>query len=557
VRVACVGGGPGGLFLSILLARAGRHTVDVFERHAANVTYGFGVVFSRMSAARLRAGAMHVLDEVLDHGVKWESIEVRVRGTSFKSSGHGFGAVDRQTLIRVLQKHAQAAGARIHHSTPAHAANLLEDYDVIVAADGAGSGTRRHLADHFRPTVTHGSSRYIWLAMDRAVESMQFLIADGRDGPVGAHVYPYSAVASTFLAEVPEDVWRRAGFTDEQRPPGWNDDLAKEYCEEVFAQDLAGARLIGNGSRWQTFTEVRNERWFAPPVVLLGDAAHTAHFSVGSGTSMAMEDAAELARCLARFDRVDAAFEAYQAARQPSVAAIQESAWTSSQFWERLQNEVGRDVGELMLRLLTRTGQTDLDTLLRIDGHLSTVLRPASDIDHAHDAIPAVRWGDVHREPHATGAALVESSQIAEINAFGEDLSRWDCVAVTADWQEDYSHEPQRCAHDIGELRKRASRTPCGLFVLVDTKESQRLIVDRLRAHLCALRNRVALDFVSVGRISLLPAARALQMVLCDFVKSELRLPAVYACTPEHLNHARTHVQAARADQIWLLQGSW
>jgi len=544
------------LFLSILLGRTGKFSVDVFERHAANVTYGFGVVFSRMSAARLRSNAMDVLDEIFSHGVRWQTIEVRAGGNSFTSSGHGFGAVDRQTLLQVLTRHARGAGVRIHHSCAVECTSLLEDYDIVVAAEGAGSATRQRLAGYFKPTVTHGSSRYIWLGMDRAADSMKFLVADSDDGPIGAHVYPYSAHASTFLVEMPEGVWISAGFADEPHAPGWNDDRAVEYCEEVFAGELAGARLIGNGSRWQQFSEVRNEHWSAPPIVLLGDAAHTAHFSVGSGTSMAMEDAAELARCLNRFERVEEAFDAYEAARQPTVAAVQDSAWTSSLFWERLGNEAGRDVGELMLRLLTRTGQTDLDTLLRIDAKLSAVLPVASGIARDSGTIPAARWSYLCKELRASGAALVEPREIPDVDARRFDASRCRSIAVIADWQKDCEQALHRCAHGIVELRKRLPGTPEGVFILVDGKVLQRPTVVRIREYLAKLGSLVPLDFICVGRIDLLPSARALQMVLCDFVKSELRLPAVYACTPAHLSHARTQVHAARADEIWLLQGS-
>src|SRR5262249_52107322 len=169
-----------------------------------------------------------------------------------------------------------------------------------------------------------------------------------------------------------EQVWRDAGFTaDDTQPPGWTDERLLRYCQNVFASDLEGAALIGNGSRLLSFADISNERWSAPPVVLLGDAAHTAHFSVGSGTSMAMEDAAELASCLSRFANIDEAFRAYEAARRPVVSVIQLAAWASRQFWEQLKHEAHRDIDEILLRLLTRTGQTDVDLLRRIDPGLS------------------------------------------------------------------------------------------------------------------------------------------------------------------------------------------
>jgi 2-polyprenyl-6-methoxyphenol hydroxylase-like FAD-dependent oxidoreductase len=555
VRVACVGGGPGGLFLAILLGRAGRHSIDVFERHTADVTYGFGVVFSRMSAVRLRAVAPDVIEEIFSLGVRWQKIEVCTSTGSFASFGHSFGAVGRRPLLDVLRKHAHAAGVRIHNGCTAEHSELVRRYDAVIAADGAGSSTRREVAAVCEPTIVSGKSRYIWLGMNRAVDSMKFFLSEADSGLVGAHVYPYSSDASTFLVEMPEDVWRRAwpGGEDPCTSES-NDASAVRYCETTFASALDGARLIGNGAGWRKFFEVRNKRWSAPPVVLIGDAAHTAHFSVGSGTSMAMEDSAELARCMERFSALEDAFDAYEAARRPAVEGIQDLAWTSSQFWEHLQNEEGRSASELMLRLLTRTGQTDLGTLLRLDGNLSSSIGRIAPTSCVKVARPLLAWRRVHYTPGTERVGLVEFSETTGLGDRPVDVQCCDSMAVVARWEHDGGSHLDEVARGIGEVGELAPAIPNGLLLTISGDGSIGAVVERSRAYLDALKRGVHLDFVAIGRTDSSSRARAIQMILCDFVKSELGLAAAYACKPEEMSHAQTHVQAGRADQIWMVQ---
>jgi anthraniloyl-CoA monooxygenase len=549
--------------MGLLLRRTGQHTVDVFDRTPEDATYGFGVVLSRMSVARLRSAAKDVMVDILSQGVRWQSVEARYRGAVAKCSGHDFGAVERRAMLRVLRTHATKAGVRISQSSRVDALELLKTYDLVVAADGAGSTTRTQLANHFRPTVTHGTSRYVWFAADRAFDCMTFLLADGRHGPFGAHVYPYSATQSTFLVEAPDQVWHEAGFTaDDACPPGWTDERLLDYCQQVFASDLKGARLIGNGSRLLSFAEVANEHWSAPRVVMLGDAAHTAHFSVGSGTSMAMEDAAELASRLSGLANIDetniaAACRAYEAARRPVVRDIQLAAWASRQFWEQLNNEAHRGVDEILLRLLTRTGQSDIDLLRRIDPGLP-VLKPARSQNNrcAGEMSFAAPLGQCSGLPCETPiAALVRPH---EIDAIGMQQSRqphWLEVALVVDCDSDDPQAVGETAAYLTQLRTFASGVSVGVFHLVRTRELPQVAVARVRAFAAALCKLVQLDFMSIGCTEPLVASRIMQMRLCEFVRSDLGVTSVYACLPAHGSHARTHVEAARADRIWLLRG--
>jgi len=557
MRVACVGGGPGGLFLALLLRRTGQYTVDVFDRAPEDATYGFGVVLSRMSVARLRSAAKDVMNDILSQGVSWQSVEARYRGAVARSSGHDFGAVERRAMLRVLRTHATKAGVRISQSCRVDALELLHDYDIVVAADGAGSSTRTQLANHFRPAITHGTSRYVWFGADRAFACMTFLLADGQHGLVGAHVYPYSGTQSTFLVEAPDQVWRAAGFTaDDSRPSGWTDERLLHYCEKMFASDLQGARLTGNGSRLLSFAEVRNERWSIPRVVMLGDAAHTAHFSVGSGTSMAMADAAELASCLSRVSNFDEAFRAYEAARRPVVSDIQLAAWASRQFWEQLNNEAHRDIDEILLRLLTRTGQTDVDLLRRIDPVLPSLAPPRLERNRygekTFSAAPLSQCAELRCETPV--AALIRPHEIDEICARKSQEHQWSAVALIVDCNRDNLQAVSETAAQLTKLRAFVRGVSVGVFHLAHTRELPQVAAGRVRAFAAALCKLVPLDFMSIGCTEPMTASRTMQMRLCEFVRSELGLTSVYACLPAHGSHARTHVAAARADRIWLLR---
>ena len=558
MRIACVGGGPGGLLFALLLARTSRHSVTVFDRDPTDATYGFGVVLSRMSSARLRAFAPDVIDEILSHGVRWDSVEVRAGGDVARSHGHAFAAVGRKEMLSVLRKHALAARVRIFQPWSIASASALSGYDVVVAADGAGSWIRQGMADQFEPSVRCGSSRYAWFGATRAFECMTFLFAEGPHGPMGAHVYPYSNAGSTFLVEAPESVWRNADLSeDDSHPPGWTDEQVLNYCQAVFASELGDASLVGNGSRLLRFPEVRNQRWSAPGVVLLGDAAHTAHFSVGSGTSMAMEDAAELANCLSRFARLPDAFRAYEAARRPVAENVQAAAWASSQLWERLEREAGRDVSQIMLRLLTRTGQSDMELLRRVDPQLQASLDAERSKRPAADPTAAVWLGDGERGPSEHPfAVLVRPSQIDALDSKPRRESEWAALALIVDEADTGEGAVERTAAQLSQLRLRSAGTPAGVLYLAQSGGTPALNFHAVSASMAALAKSTQLDFVAVGCRDATQATHATQMTLCEFVRAELGVPTVYACRPARLSHGRTHVAAARADHVWLIAGA-
>ncbi|HVW32499.1 MAG TPA: FAD-dependent monooxygenase, partial [Acidimicrobiia bacterium] len=342
MRTAVVGGGPAGLFAASLLKQADPSAeVVVFERNRPGDTFGFGVVFSDATLRGIDAVDPVLLRALTDHGVHWDEIEVRVHGQRWRCGGNGMAAIARTTLLRLLHREAAATGVdlRSEHALVDPAA-LAGEYDLVIGADGANSAVRRWLEADLAPSVTVASAKFIWLATTKRFDGLTFIHERGPDGVFAVHGYPYEAGgagASTFIVETDEGSWRRAGLDafDVTQPPGPSDLRSKAYLEGLFADHLDGEPLLVNNSRWGNFRTIRCGRWRQGNVVILGDAAHTAHFSVGSGTKMAMEDAAGLVAALAGHPGdLDAALDAFEAARRPPVARIQGAAGPSLSWWE-------------------------------------------------------------------------------------------------------------------------------------------------------------------------------------------------------------------------------
>lgn len=527
MRVACVGAGPAGLFFALLMGRAGAHEIDVFERNDPDAAFGFGVVFSRLSLARLRMVAPDALEQMLEHGAAWDGLQVRRRGERLRSSGHGFVAVERRALLAALQRLAEAAGARLRFHTEADPAELLSRYDVVVAADGANSRCRAAAADKFGARVDAGASRYAWFASDRVFEEMTFLFAESEYGPVAAHAYPYSADRGTFLLEIDAGTWQRAGFADgHAHAADWTDQQAMDFAHRIFADELASAQLYGNGSRWLRFPLIKCERWHEGNLIGIGDAVHTAHFSVGSGTTMALEDAAELARSLTTLDTstrdtsaLDRALTAFETVRRPAVDFLQTAAWASRRVWERPETYHDADLGTLMLRMLSRTGQLSARQLLRLDPNLPG---PAGE---TLTAFPE------HGAPTLKG--LKSSSGAMLLNA----LPDTDCDPL---------------ARELAALRAQRPGGEVGLLVTAPGCDESAV---RSRAdQVAGLSRRLRPDLLVIAP-GTAPAAenRTAQMVLAESVRAGTDARIVYACSPRELEHGWTHVQARRADDVWVL----
>lgn len=338
MRIACIGGGPGGLFFSALVRRElPEAEVVVLERNRAEDAFGFGVVFSNATLGGIDAADPVLRDALLEHGRHWDEIEVRVHGQRLRCGGNGMASIVRSTLLSLLQERARAAGVDLRFETEVRDLADLEDVDLVVAADGANSRFRERAADVFAPSVDVASAKFIWLGTTYPYEGLTFVHEAGPHGVFAAHAYPIGDGISTFIVETDEDTWRRAGLDgfDVDQPPGPSDEATIAYLGSLFAEQLEGHELIGNNSRWGNFRTLRTARWSHGDLVLLGDAAHTAHFSVGSGTKMAMEDAVALARALGEHpDDVPAALERYEAERRPEVEKVQGASVPSLSWWE-------------------------------------------------------------------------------------------------------------------------------------------------------------------------------------------------------------------------------
>ncbi|MFD5874951.1 bifunctional salicylyl-CoA 5-hydroxylase/oxidoreductase [Streptomyces sp. NPDC060322] len=350
-RIAVIGGGPGGLYAAALLKRLrpGRE-ITVWERNAPDDTFGFGVVLSDETLGGIEHADPVVYRALSDAFVRWDTIDVVHRGVTRTSGGHGFAALGRRTLLRILHERCASLGVGLRFGTEAPpAAELAAGHDLVIAADGVHSATRAAHGRHFRPTVTDHRNRYIWLAADFAFDAFRFEIAETEYGVMQLHAYPFSAGASTVIVEMREEVWRAAGLDI------CDTAQSVERCAKIFAEALGGRPLRSNRSSWLTFATVSNARWSHGSTVLIGDAAHTAHFSIGSGTKLAVEDALALAACVEEEPDLPAALAAYEAERRPVVLSTQRAAAASLRWFEELPQYVDQPLGRFAFNLLTRS----------------------------------------------------------------------------------------------------------------------------------------------------------------------------------------------------------
>jgi anthraniloyl-CoA monooxygenase len=298
---------------------------------------------------------------------RWDDIDIHYRGEVITSGGHGFAAMSRRRLLTILRERCAELGVVVHTRTEAPpAAELARTYDLVVAADGANSATRAGCADVFRPGIDVRRCKYMWLGTDLVFDAFKFYIVETPHGVMQIHGYPYDAEMSTFIVEMSEPVWHAAGFDRfgaRELGPGESDLDSISLCEKFFAEILDGHALVPNNSKWLNFTTIRNQTWRHGNVVLLGDAAHTAHFSVGSGTKLAMEDALALAACLHEQPGVDAALAAYEAERRPVVESTQRAAQASLEWFENIGQYLGQDPLQFAFNLLSRSRRVTYDNL--------------------------------------------------------------------------------------------------------------------------------------------------------------------------------------------------
>ena len=381
MRVEIVGGGPAGLYLAILLreAEAGFEVI-VHERNRPEDAYGFGVVFSDETTAGLEAAEPKSFGQITAGFRRWDDIEVRhPDGETFVSGGHAFAAIGRRRLLEILSDRALELGVDLRILDDVGGLGDIGDADLIVGADGANSTVRGELADHFAPSIDVRVNKYIWFGTPKVFDNFHFIFEDTPHGMVWAHIYPYSDSGSTFIVEMAPNTWRALGFdttSQEVFPPGVSDQFALDRCQEMFAANLDGAGLVGNNSKWLHFPTITCDVWRHDNVVLIGDAAHTAHFSVGSGTKLAMEDAVALADLLVDDADLGTALDRYEQVRRPEVESLQRAAKASLEWFEGADRYRDMEPEQFVFSLLTRSQRVTYDNLrLRDPAYMESVDR--------------------------------------------------------------------------------------------------------------------------------------------------------------------------------------
>src|SRR5438552_9611468 len=359
MRIVAIGGGPAGLYFSLLMKKSDpAHDITVVERNRPNDTFGFGVVFSDATLEHVAEADRQSHAEITSHFAHWDDIDIHYRGQVLTSAGHGFAGMSRQVLLDILQRRCAELGVRLEFQREIGDVAEYAEADLVLGADGVNSVVRSRYAAHFRPEIDWRPNKFVWLGTTFPYPAFTFLFKESAHGLWRVHAYRYNASMSTFILEAREETWRRAGLDQA------DEDQTLAFCERLFAEELQGHRLLKNRSLWRNFPTVRNGCWHHRNVVLVGDAAHTAHFPIGSGTKLAMEDAIVLARALQHESDVPKALAVYEDERRPDVERLQRAAQVSLEWFEQAERYHGRlEPIQFAMSLLTRSLRVTHDGL--------------------------------------------------------------------------------------------------------------------------------------------------------------------------------------------------
>jgi anthraniloyl-CoA monooxygenase len=370
MRIACLGGGPAGLYFAISMKlRNPAHQVEVFERNKPGETFGWGVVFSDQTVENLMANDPVSGRTIADEFAHWDDIEVHIHGQTVRSSGHGFIGIGRKRLLSILEDRARELGVMLHHESEVEPdLELWTGFDLVIAADGVNSKARERYAEHFGVDIQDRANKFVWLGTHKVFDAFTFAFEKTEVGWIWAHAYRFDDDLSTFIVECSEETWRGLGLDQMEQAE------AIALCERIFARYLDGNSLMTNAAHlrgsaaWLNFRRVLCERWAHDKLILLGDAAHTAHFSIGSGTKLALEDAIKLAEVLNRPGMTrEQVLEEYQAERTVEVLKLQNSARNSTEWFETLDRYLPFEPLQFTYSLLTRSQRISHENLRERD----------------------------------------------------------------------------------------------------------------------------------------------------------------------------------------------
>ncbi|HEY9288584.1 MAG TPA: FAD-dependent monooxygenase [Candidatus Dormibacteraeota bacterium] len=436
MRYAVIGGGPAGLYFALLAKKAWpSDDVLVVERNPPDATFGWGVVFSEETLGALRDADYESFSEIGESFARWNAIDIYYRDTRIRSRGHVFTGISRKVLLNILQRRCRALGVRLEFEREVKDLAEFDDADLIVGADGINGLVRRTFADSFRPQLLMHPTRYVWFGSDLSLDAFTFIFRRNQKGLFQVHAYPFDANLCTFIVECPQAAWEAAGLES----AGEGESIA--YCEDLFAAELRGARLMSNRSLWINFVTLKQETWHAGKVVVVGDAAHTAHFSIGSGTKLAMEDSIALVETLRRQHDLETALNEYEMERQPVVERFQEAALESAGYFEHVGRYEGFDPRQFAFNLLTRSRrityvnltQRDPGFVRAVDSWFSATSTGVPDGRVRLSPPPMFAPLTIGRVTLANRAVVQAGGDLSEAICVGAGLVITELVCVTAE----------------------------------------------------------------------------------------------------------------------------